>query len=117
MRLTNAMSRPWIVGFDGVLDPSCPFECQTRGIAARGVHSTLRITKLGTGSPGGHAPLDNWSMSMDAITERRGITGMPFGEIVTVHLIPWGNGEQGVLCRLNGRRARRTGAGQRRPAA
>ncbi len=34
---------------------------------------------------------------MDAITERPGITGMPFGEIVTVHLIPWGNGEQGVL--------------------
>jgi len=22
---------------------------------------------------------------------------MPFGEIVTVHLIPWGNGQQGVL--------------------
>ena len=34
---------------------------------------------------------------MDAITERPGITGMPFGEIVTVHLIPWGNGQQGVL--------------------
>jgi hypothetical protein len=36
-------------------------------------------------------------MSMDAITETRGLAGMPLGEIVAVQLIPWGNGEQGVL--------------------
>src|SRR5438445_554651 len=61
--------------------------------------STARYASLSSelAYQGGHAPLDSWSMSMDAITERRGITGMPFGEIVAVHLIPWGNGEQGVL--------------------
>ena len=34
---------------------------------------------------------------MNKITERRGIAGMPVGEVATVQLIPWGDGEQGVL--------------------
>jgi len=34
---------------------------------------------------------------MDDKTERRWLAGMPFGEIVAVQLIPWGNGQQGVL--------------------
>lgn len=34
---------------------------------------------------------------MNQITERHGIAGMPVGEVATVHLIPWGDGEQGVL--------------------
>lgn len=34
---------------------------------------------------------------MNEITERRGIAGMPVGEVAAVQLIPWGDGEQGVL--------------------
>ena len=34
---------------------------------------------------------------MNEITERRGIAGMPVGEVTAVQLIPWGDGEQGVL--------------------
>jgi len=44
-----------------------------------------------------HALLDVGSMSMNDTSERRGIAGMPVGEVATVHLIPWGDGEQGVL--------------------
>ena len=34
---------------------------------------------------------------MNDLNERRGIGGMPVGEVAAVQLIPWGDGEQGVL--------------------
>ena len=34
---------------------------------------------------------------MNEISETHGIAGMPVGEVATVQLIPWGDGEQGVL--------------------
>jgi len=34
---------------------------------------------------------------MSESIERHGIGGMPVGEVANVRLIPWGNGEQGVL--------------------
>ena len=34
---------------------------------------------------------------MNESIERHGIGGMPVGEVATVQLIPWGDGEQGVL--------------------
>jgi hypothetical protein len=36
-------------------------------------------------------------MGMNEMSERRGIGGMPVGEVAAVQLIPWGDGEQGVL--------------------
>ena len=53
---------------------------------------------------------------MNEITERRGLVGLPNGEVAAVQLIPWGDGQQGVMftyetgarspCRSNASRAR-----------
>ena len=34
---------------------------------------------------------------MDDSTKRRGLVGMPIGEVAAVQLIPWGDGQQGVM--------------------
>ena len=34
---------------------------------------------------------------MNEITERRGLVGLPNGEVAAVQLIPWGDGQQGVM--------------------
>jgi hypothetical protein len=34
---------------------------------------------------------------MNDISEKRGIPGMPVGEIASVQLIPWGDRQQGVI--------------------
>jgi hypothetical protein len=34
---------------------------------------------------------------MNEISEKRGISAMPVGEIASVQLIPWGDGLQGVM--------------------